>query len=111
MKKIHIGLVANYAYCALFSSCARQKHHEASGNSMISGTNHKEHIKFISHDLTEGRDTASRGEKIAQEYIATQYAINGIKPGGENGTYFQNFELVSRSPKSAQRFAVPQQDQ
>ena len=104
MKKIPVLMIAIFIF-ALLSSCARKENHEALGTAMISEVNLEEHIKFISHDLTEGRDTGSRGEKIAQEYIATQYAINGIMPGGDDGTYFQNFELVRRSPKSAQRFA------
>ena len=105
MKKIP-ALIAAIIILALLSTCVRKENHEALGTSMISEVNLREHIKFISHDLTEGREIASRGEKIAQEYIATQYAINGIMPGGDDGTYFQNFELVKHSTRAMKKFVL-----
>ncbi len=103
MKKIYAPLIA-LLVLTLFATCTRKEDHEPLGVGMISEVNLREHIKFISHDITEGRDTASRGEKIAAEYIATQYALNGILPGGDEGTYFQNFELVKHSTRSIKRF-------
>lgn len=96
------------AFCILFSfflSCAPREDHEKIGINMISEINLREHIRFISHDLTEGRDTGSVGEKIAIEYIASQYAMNGILPGGDNGTYYQSFELAKQTTKSVEEFA------
>lgn len=49
----------------------------------------KAHLTFIAHDLLLGRDTPSQGLDIAAEYIAAQCKLNGVLPGGENGTYFQ----------------------
>jgi len=45
------------------------------------------HVRFLSHDLLEGRGTGQRGGDIAAEYIAAQFALYGLKPAGENGTY------------------------
>lgn len=47
------------------------------------------HVRFLSDDLLEGRGTGTRGSELAAEYIATQFALYGLKPAGENGTYFQ----------------------
>ena len=33
------------------------------------------HVRFLSHDLLEGRGTGQRGGDIAAEYIATQFAL------------------------------------
>ena len=52
------------------------------------------HVKFLSSDLLEGRGTGQRGGDIAAEYIATQFALEGLKPAGENGTYFQSVPMV-----------------
>lgn len=52
------------------------------------------HVRFLSHDLLEGRGTGQRGGEIAAEYIATQFAEYGLKPAGDNGTYFQKVPLV-----------------
>ena len=41
------------------------------------------HVRFLSHDLLEGRGTGQRGGDIAAEYIATQFALYGLKPAGE----------------------------
>ena len=52
------------------------------------------HVKFLSSDLLEGRGTGQRGGDIAAEYIATEFSLYGLKPAGENGTYFQNVPMV-----------------
>ena len=46
------------------------------------------HVKFLSSDLLEGRGTGQRGGDIAAEYLATQFALYGLKPAGDQGTYF-----------------------
>lgn len=52
------------------------------------------HVKFLSSDLLEGRGTGQRGGDIAAEYIATQFALYGLKPAGDKGTYFQDVPMV-----------------
>lgn len=47
------------------------------------------HVKFLASDLLEGRGTGQRGGDIAAEYMATQFALYGLKPAGDNGTYLQ----------------------
>ncbi len=53
------------------------------------------HVKFLSLDLLEGRGPGTRGAEVAAEYIATQFALNGVKPAGENGTFFQRVPLMA----------------
>ena len=52
------------------------------------------HVKFLSDDLLEGRGPGLRGAEIAAQYIATQFALYGLKPGGDNGTYLQQINFV-----------------
>src|SRR5438067_582527 len=52
------------------------------------------HVRFLSHDLLEGRGTGQRGGDLAAEYIATQFWLDGLKPAGDNGTFFQNVPMV-----------------
>jgi Zn-dependent M28 family amino/carboxypeptidase len=47
------------------------------------------HVRFLSSDLLEGRGPGTRGGQLAADYIATQFALAGARPAGENGTYFQ----------------------
>jgi Zn-dependent M28 family amino/carboxypeptidase len=64
------------------------------------------HVKFLSSDLLEGRGTGQRGGDIAAEYIGTQFALYGLKPAGEDGTYFQNVPMVSVKTLPATSFKL-----
>ncbi len=52
------------------------------------------HVRFLADDLLEGRGPGVRGGDIAARYIATQFALYGLKPAGDDGSYFQNVNLV-----------------
>src|ERR1700732_433316 len=64
------------------------------------------HVRFLSHDLLEGRGTGQRGGDIAAEYIAAQFALYGLKPAGENGTYLQKVPMVGVTPGADTGFTV-----
>ena len=49
----------------------------------------RQHVRFLSLDLLEGRGPGTRGSELAAEYIATQFALEGLQPAGDSGTYFQ----------------------
>jgi Zn-dependent M28 family amino/carboxypeptidase len=51
-------------------------------------------VRFLSHDLLEGRGTGQRGGDIAAEYIGTQFWLDDLKGAGDNGTFFQKVPLV-----------------
>jgi Zn-dependent M28 family amino/carboxypeptidase len=53
------------------------------------------HVRFLANDLLEGRGPGTRGGQLAAEYIATQFALAGARPAGENGTYFQKVPLMA----------------
>lgn len=53
------------------------------------------HVRFLSLDLLEGRGPGTRGGQLAAEYIATQFAVAGLQPAGDNGTYFQDVPLYA----------------
>jgi hypothetical protein len=52
-------------------------------------------INIIAHDSMMGRDTPSRGLELTAQYIADEFKRLGLKPGGENGTYFQRYPITS----------------
>lgn len=66
---------------------------------LITGENIRAHIRFLASDLLEGRGVGTRGGELATNYIASQLAIAGAKPAGDNGTYFQKVELVGVEPQ------------
>ncbi len=66
----------------------------------ISGPRIRAHVKFLSSDLLEGRGPGERGGALAAEYIASQFALLGLKPAGDNGTYLQKVPLVGVTTES-----------
>jgi Zn-dependent M28 family amino/carboxypeptidase len=50
------------------------------------------HLRFLSSDLLEGRAPATRGGRLAAEYIASQLETFGVEPG-VNGSYFQEVPI------------------
>ena len=64
------------------------------------------HVRFLAHDLLEGRGTGQRGGDIAAEYIATQFALSGLKPAGDNGTYMQKVPMVGVTTQPESTFSL-----
>ena len=59
-------------------------------------------VKFVSDDLFEGRYPGLRGGELAAKYIATQFALYGLQPAGDNGTYLQQIHFVGMKAKPAE---------
>jgi len=59
------------------------------------------HLRFLSSDLLEGRAPATRGGRLAAEYIASQLETFGVEPG-VNGSYFQAvpIDVVRSNPST-----------
>jgi Zn-dependent M28 family amino/carboxypeptidase len=68
------------------------------------------HVRYLSDDLLEGRYPGLRGGELAAKYIATQFALNGLAPAGDNGTYFQNINFVGMRAKAAETDLTLQPD-
>src|SRR5437667_8365827 len=63
------------------------------------------HVKFLASDLLEGRGTGQRGGDSAAEYIAAQFALYGLKPAGDKGSYMQKVPMVVITPGADTRFS------
>ncbi len=53
-------------------------------------------LEFLASDELEGRESTTRGEMISSLYIAKELESYGVNPFGDDGTYFQNFEVDVR---------------
>lgn len=59
--------------------------------------------RFLASDLLEGRAPGTRGDRLAQEYLAAQLAGMGLQPAAPEGGFLQKVPLVaieSRPPRS-----------
>lgn len=53
----------------------------------------RDYLYFVASDEMEGRDTPSRGLNITAKFIATLLSRWGVKPAGDDGTYFQKIAM------------------
>lgn len=53
------------------------------------------HVEYLCKPQLQGRLTGTRGEKLATNYVALHLETLGLKPAGDNGTWFQEFEFTS----------------
>ena len=62
-------------------------------------------IAFLSSDDLRGRDTPSPGLDSAAAYIVRQFQSMGLRPGGENGTFYQRYPYTIRTLNAAATWA------
>ena len=98
--RLLLGTIA--ALLALVGSACQTAARRPLADRFISGERIAAHVGFLASDSLEGRGVATRGETLATEYIATlvfallvlQFALAGLQPVGDGGTYFQKVSLV-----------------
>lgn len=73
---------------------------------VITATQLRDYLSFIASDELEGRDTPSRGLDTAARFLAMNLSRWGLKPAGDDGTFFQNIalrrDLVDRAETKAE---------
>lgn len=74
---------------ALLSTSALAQVDKAADAPVFTPEGVRAHVDFLADDLLEGRDTGSKGLEIAARYVATRFEAMGLKPAGENGTWYQ----------------------
>lgn len=50
-------------------------------------------VVYLSSDLLQGRETGTKGEEMAAQYIARRFSDIGLKPAGTNGDWFLPFDF------------------
>ncbi|HST07720.1 MAG TPA: M28 family peptidase [Gemmatimonadaceae bacterium] len=60
------------------------------------------HLRFLASDMLEGRAPATRGGRLAEEYIATELQSFGVEPGVGDTSYFQRvpIDVVKADPST-----------
>src|SRR4051812_33732857 len=62
-------------------------------------------LTTLAHDSMEGRATGSRGSMRAAKFIAEQFRLAGLTPGGDSG-FFQHAPMFTRSVDPASTLGV-----
>ncbi len=84
IRLMSLGLVAGWASWAPPSRAAETP---------FSAAAYLEHVKFLASDELGGRRPGTPGIERAAQYIADQFAKAGLKPAGDDGTWFQAFRV------------------
>jgi Zn-dependent M28 family amino/carboxypeptidase len=56
------------------------------------------HLEFLASNQMGGRYTLSPNFAVAAQYLATRLKSYGFKGAGENGSFMQNFEVITVKP-------------
>jgi hypothetical protein len=62
----------------------------------ITAADIKKRIGIIADDSMLGRDTPSPGLEMTATYVANEFKRFGLKPAGENGTWYQRYKINER---------------
>lgn len=94
MKSIKKKIAASLVLPVMLAACS------AGGPSQpempaISADNIKAHMTFLADDAMKGRESGKPEYMIAANYVAAQYQFMGLKPAGDNGSFFQTVNFVS----------------
>jgi len=60
---------------------------------VVDGARAKAYVAHLSADALEGRASCTEGYRKAAEWVAAQFQAWGLKPAGEEGTYFQKVSI------------------
>lgn len=81
-----------------------------SGYMSINGTEAQSYVAFLASDVLEGRDTGTRGIRIAQTYIESLYRAWGIEPMGDKlerkRQYLQSVPMAEAIPGDGSKITV-----
>ncbi len=68
-------------------------------------------VKEISDDRYEGRGPGSRGDVAARKYLAAELEALGLEPGGLDGSWEQEFDLVAVDTEQPDEWVFERGDQ
>jgi hypothetical protein len=55
----------------------------------------REHVRYLASEELTGRGVETPGIKLARDYIVREFAKAGLRPGGDNGSYLQAFDVAT----------------
>ncbi|TNE72959.1 M28 family peptidase [bacterium] len=96
MKKWLLPLLAGGVLACSSSKEAEKMPADAlSFASVIDSAYVLKHLTVVAHDSLEGRDTGSKGQEKAADYLISQYKKLGLRGGMPDGSFLQPIELNS----------------
>jgi Peptidase family M28 len=96
-------LASVVAAAALASATTLVAHAQHGTVPAITPADLEHRLTAFAHDSLMGRETGSEGDFKAAEYVASEFKRLGLRPAGDDGTYFQTvpFWFVRVDPQSS----------
>jgi hypothetical protein len=109
VKKTSINI---FSLLTLFSAVIYgQETSEFKGFKTINESVIRAQLEFLSSDWMEGRRAGDKGELLSSDYIASMLRLYGVKPWGDDKSYFQKFTLIKSTPGAVQRMKLTSEDE
>jgi hypothetical protein len=81
--------------------CCTTAHGEGDGGKnqlAVDGDRAKAYVAYLCSDAMEGRASCTEGYRKAADWVAENFRRWGLKPAGEDGTYFQTVTIREFGP-------------
>lgn len=86
--------VASSAFVALIAVSLAAQPSSQGGAASITEADTRAWLEYLASDALEGRATYTEGLGLAAAYIADHLRQWGVRPAGDNGTYFQTVKVL-----------------
>jgi len=100
-----LQLVAPLSLLAQVPVAARVSPAERAAAGSIRSESIRADVGYLASDLLEGRGPTTRGDQLAQAYVAARMEALALEPAGDAGSYFQVVDLVGVRTRAPERFA------
>lgn len=90
MKNSHTFL---FLFSFLFFGVLSAQDTEVANTMKIDADRLSKDVHFLASEECEGRATGQPGEKLAAQYIQERFQTLGLKPKGDDGSYFDTFSF------------------
>jgi hypothetical protein len=87
------------AAAVVFQGAGQAQVRKPTGVSAITQADLKEWLTYIASDQLQGRQVYTEGLGLAASYIAEHLKAWGVKPGGDDGSYFQVVKVLGVNTK------------
>ena len=83
-----------------------QEYNKTVFNIEIASESIKGHTEILASDDFEGRGTGTNGGNLAAKYIASEFEKYGLKPVGDNNSFYQNIPMHGSYPLKSSELKI-----
>ena len=113
MRTLRLLVLASLAGCATVAPVASRstgqlpmKHTARPTSGAITAADLMSRLYVFADDSMEGREAGTRGNVKGTDYVAREMQRMGLKPAGENGTWFQTVPILVATMDTTRTLAV-----